>query len=234
MQIYRVWQSILMVACMGLIAGPVFGLSVLVAPGASSSTNIAPRLIGLGHTVYEIDPSTWDALFDYSAYDVVAFQFLSGNPADISHLVNAVDAGDIGVVFFRAAGAQATATALGLISSAFLDYQFAHPLSIVDNSHPITQFFQITTYELGYGNMTHVIDPGVNTTILANGVDGAALVVHNTRSVVATPYYGAYWEDDIETEAGLAITDNCLMWAAGEPIPVQQMTWGTVKSLYAD
>ena len=232
MQMSRAWQGILMVACMGLIAGPVFGLSILVAPGASPSTNIVPRLIGLGHTVQESDPSTWDALFDYSAYDVVAFQFLSSDPADISHLVTAVDAEEIGVVFFR--GVVATATALGLISSSSFDYQSAHPLSIVDNSHPITQFFQITTYELGHGNMTHVIDPGVNTTVLANGVDGAALVVHNTRSVVATPYYGAYWEDDIETEAGLAITDNCLMWAAGEPVSVQQMTWGTVKSLYVD
>ena len=221
-----------MVACMGLISSPVFGLSILVAPGASPVVNIVPRLIALGHTVQESDPSTWDALFDYSAYDVVAFQFLSSDPADISHLVNAVDAEEIGVVFFR--GAVATATALGLISSSSFDYQSAYPLSIVDNSHPITQFFQITTYELGYGNMTHVIDPGVNTTILANGVDGAALVVHNIRSVVATPYYGAYWEDDIETEAGLALTDNCLMWAAGEPVSVQQMKWGTVKSLYAD
>ncbi len=232
MQMYRVWQSIMMVACMGLIAGPVFGLSVLVAPGASSSTNIAPRLIGLGHTVYEIDPSTWDVLFDYSAYDVVAFQFLSGNPADISHLVNAVDAGDIGVVFFRAAGAQATATALGLISSSSFDYQLAHPLSIVDNSHPITQYLDITTYGLGYGNMTHVVDPGVNTTILGTGVDGAALVVHNTRSVVATPYYGAYWEQDIESEVGLAITDNCLVWAAGETVPVVTESFGSVKALY--
>ena len=221
-----------MIVCLGIIASPVSGLSILVAPGASPNVNIVPRLIGLGHTVQELDPSTWDALFDYSAYDVVAFQFLSSDPADISHLVNAVDAEEIGVVFFR--GGVATATALGLISSSSFDYQNAHPLSIVDNSHPITQFFQITTYDLGYGNMTHVIDPGVNTTILANGVGGAALVVHNTRSVVATPYYGAYWEDDIETEAGLAITDNCLMWAAGEPVPVQQMTWGTVKSLFAD
>ena len=219
-----------MVACMGLIASPVFGLSILVAPGASPNVNIAPRLIGLGHTVHELDPSTWDALFDYSAYDVVAFQFLSSDPADISHLVDAVDAGEIGVVFFR--GAVATATALGLISSSSLDYQSAHPLSIIDNSHPITQFFQITTYELGYGNMTHVIDPGVNTTILGTGVDGPALVVHNTRNVVATPYYGAYWEDDIETEAGLAITDNCLVWAAGEVVPVETESFGSVKALY--
>ena len=230
MQMSRAWQGILMVACMGLIAGPVFGLSILVAPGASPSVNIVPRLIGLGHTVHELDPSTWDALFDYSAYDVVAFQFLSSDPADIPHLVNAVDDGEIGVVFFR--GAVATATALGLISSSFLDYQFAHPLSIIDNSHPITQFFQITTYELGYGNMTHVIDPGVNTTILGTGVDGPALVVHNTRSVVATPYYGAYWEDDIETEAGLAITENCLVWAAGEVVPVETESFGSVKALY--
>ncbi len=219
-----------MVACMGLIASPVFGLSILVAPGASPNVNIAPRLIGLGHTVQELDPSTWDALFDYSAYDVVAFQFLSSDPADISHLVNAVDAEEIGVVFFR--GAVATATALGLISSSFFDYQFAHPLSIVDNNHPITQFFQITTYELGYGNMTHVIDPGVNTTILGTGVDGPALVVHNTRNVVATPYYGAYWEDDIETKAGLAITDNCLVWAAGGVVPVEAESFGSVKALY--
>ena len=219
-----------MVACMGLIASPVFGLSILVAPGASPNVNIVPRLIGLGHTVHESDPSTWDALFDYSAYDVVALQFLSSDPADISHLVDAVDAEEIGVVFFR--GGVATATALGLISSSFLDYQFAHPLSIIDNSHPITQFFQITTYELGYGNMTHVIDPGVNTTILGTGVGGPALVVHNTRNVVATPYYGAYWEDDIETEAGLAITDNCLVWAAGGVVPVETESFGSVKALY--
>ena len=217
---------------MGLIASPVFGLSILVAPGALPNVNIVPRLIGLGHTVHEIDPSTWDALFDYSAYDVVAFQFLSGSPADISHLVNAVDAGEIGVVFFR--GSQDTALALGLISSSSFDYQSANPLSLIDINHPITQFLQITTYYPGYGNMTYVTDPGVNTTILGTGVDGAALVAHNTRNVVATPYYGAYWEQDIETEVGLAITDNCLMWAAGEPVSVQPIAWGAVKSLFAD
>jgi hypothetical protein len=232
MQMFRAWQGILIVACMGLIASPVFGLSILVAPGASSNANIVPRLIGLGHTVHEIDSSTWDSLFDYSAYDVVAFQFLSGNPADIPHLVNAVDAGEIGVVFFRAAGSQTIALALGMISSSSFDYQFAHPLSIVDTSHPITQFFQLTTYELGYGNMTHVEDPGVDTTILGTGVDGPALVVHNTRNVVVTPYYGAYWESDIETEAGLAITDNCLVWAAGEAVPVEAESFGSVKALY--
>jgi len=69
---------------------------------------------------------------------------------------------------------------------------------------------------------------------LATGFLFVVYGLGRSRGVVATPYYGAYWEDDIETEAGLAITDNCLMWAAGEPIPVQQMTWGTVKSLYAD
>ena len=229
---FRVWQGILIVACMGLIASPVFGLTVLVAPGLFSNVDIVPRLVGLGHTVQVIDPATWDGSFDYSPYDVVAFQFLSDNPADISHLVANVDAEEIGVVFFRGMDTEETALALGLISSSVLDYQSTIPMNIVDNSHPITQYLEITTYDLGYGNMTWVKDPGVNTTILATGTDGAALVVHNTRKVVATPYYGAYWENDYETEVGFALTDNCLVWAAGGTVPVEEESFGSVKALY--
>lgn len=234
MKILKIWRMILLVLFMGLITSPALGLSILVAPGVNPDVDVVPRLIGLGHTVHEIDPSTWDSLFDYSAYDVVAFQFLSSSPADISHLVAAVDAGEIGVVFFRGAGCQDTAIALGLIASSTFDYQSAFPLSIVDTGHPITQYLEITTYNTGYGNMTYVLDPGLNTTTLATGPQGAALVVHNTRSVVAAPYYGAYWQNVNETEVGLAITDNCLVWAAGDPVPVQHMPWGTVKSLFSD
>ena len=226
--------GILIVVCTGLMAGPALGLSILVAPGGFSFVDIAPRLLALGHSVHEIDPSTWDAMFDYSAYDVVAFNYSSGNPADIPHLVDAVDSGVVGVVFFRGSGAQATATALGLISSGILDYQPAFPLSVVDISHPITRYLQITTYNPGYGNMTYVGSPGVDTTVLATGSAGAALVVHNTRHAVVTPYYGAYWELDFESEAGLAITDNCLVWAAGETVPAQQLAWGSVKALFTD
>jgi hypothetical protein len=234
MQGFRAWQGILVVAYLGLAAGSTLGLSVLVAPGVFSYVDVAPRLIGLGHTVTELDPATWDASFDYSAYDVVAFQYLSGNPADISHLVDAVDAEQIGVVCFRATGAEATAMALGLISSSVFDYQSSSPFSIVDNSHPITHNLDIATYNSGYGNMTYVIDPGVDTTILAQGPAGATLVVHNTRRAVAAPYYGAYWESESLTQVDQDLIDKCLKWAAGEPVPVLQTTWGMVKSLYAD
>jgi len=228
----RAWQFVLMVSSLGLVACPAWGLSILVGPPFYPDIDITPRLVGLGYTVYEIDPATWDSSFDYSAYDVVAFQFYSGEAADVAHLVAAVEAEVIGVVFFRGSLAEQTAMALGLISSGTFDYQLATQFNVVDNSHEITQNLDIATYNLLYTNMTHVVAPGANTTTLANGPNGAALVVHNTKRVVATPFYGHFAGYDNETEIGRGITDRCLRWAAGEPIPVVQIPWGTVKSKF--
>ncbi|MFH1844783.1 MAG: hypothetical protein ABIF77_16455 [bacterium] len=229
----RIWSGVLLVVCLGFFAGPALGLTILVTPASNPDIDITPRLIGLGHTVHEIDPATWDAQFDYSVYDVVAFQHAFSDPADIAHLVDAVDAETVGVVFFRV-NVEAAATALGLISSSSSDFQDGHQLSIVDNSHPITHDLAITIYDLGYVNMSYVANPAGGTTVLANGPDGAALVVHNSRRVVATPFYGHFAGHDNETAVGLGITSKSLDWAASEQVPVMQTTWGMVKALYAD
>ena len=234
MRMIKSWQWVLVLASLGLMAGSASGLTVLLSPGGNPDLNITPRLIELGHTVVESDPACWDALFDYSAYDVVAFEYGSSNPADITHLVDAVDADATGVVIFRASSSDATTTALGLIASSSVGYQSARQLSIIDNSHPITENLDITTYDLGYTNMCYVTDPGVDTTTLANGPDGAALVVHNTRRVVVTPFYGHFAGYDNESVIGRNLTDRCLTWAADEMVQAFESSWGAVKSLYAD
>ena len=190
--------------------------------GAASSTDVAPRLEGLGHTVVVSDAATWNGSFDYSPYDVVAFEFSSQNPADIGHLVDAVDAGTVGVVFFRGFYAEPTALALGLITtSAINDLDWVTPtdLGIVDNSHPITSGQPIGVQNLGYTYMSEVHSPdGGNTTTLANGPKGSpALLVHNTRRAVVTPFYGHFAGYDSENATGLRITQLTLCWASGDP-----------------
>lgn len=230
----RVWPGLLTVACLGLFANPVHGLSILVAPGTNPDIDIVPRLIELGHTVQEMDPANWDATFDYSTYDVVAFQFSSGDPADIPNLVAAVDAEEVGVVCFRATSSIGIATALGLIVAGTFDYQNGHQFSVIDNAHAITHNLEITTYDLGYTNMSYVTDPGLNTTTLGNGPDGAALVVHDSRRAVMVPFYGHFAGYDTETEIGKGITDRSLLWAANQLVPSHQTTWSTVKSYFSD
>jgi len=128
----------------------------------------------------------------------------------------------------------ATAIALGLVSAESVEFQNANQLQVVDNSHPITHDLDITTYDLGYGNMSYVEFPAAGTTVLANGASGAALVVHDSRRVVATPFYGHFSGHDSETAIGLGITSKSLDWAAREQVPVLHTTWGNVKALYAD
>ena len=135
-------------------------------------------------------------------------------------------AGEVGVVFFRGEGAQATARALGIIQDTTLAYplnwQFAYNnLNVVDNSHPITAGFDLGLHDLGYRYMSYVPEPGAETTVLATGLDGAALVVHNRLRVAVNPSYahvdGLYVD---ETPFGLALTERTLQWAAeatGDP-----------------
>ncbi|MDH3217480.1 MAG: hypothetical protein OEN01_14555 [Candidatus Krumholzibacteria bacterium] len=221
------------VVCVLLFAvAPAHALSILLAGG---TMNCVPRLTGLGHTVTVSDETTWGSIFDYSPYDVVAFEFGSTNPTDINRLVAAVDAGQVGVVFFRGAGAEATAIALGLITGLAVFWQTPTDLNVVDNSHCITSHLPLGIINLGYMYMSYVQSPGASTTALATGPDGAALLVHNTRRAAITPYYAHATDHNLENSAGLAITDRTLQWAAGQACtttPVEQTTWGAVKALY--
>jgi len=233
MLIIKTWHRILLVVGLVLIAAPALGLSVLLSPGTYVDVEITTRLLELGHTVTESDPLNWDGLFDYSVYDVVAFEFASSSPADVSHLVEAVDAGIVGVVIFRGgSGVEAIASALGLIADSGLSFQGGHQATILANPHLITQNHTPATYDLGYTNTSKVDNPGVDTTILVGGPDGAALVVHNTRRAVVTPFYGHFAGYDNETEVGLTLTDNSLTWAADEIVSILDMSWGSVKTLY--
>jgi len=193
------------------------GVSILLAENSDSGIDVIPRLTGLGHTVTTSPASTWGASFDYSPYDVVAFEYKSQNPADISHLVGAVDAGTVGVVFFRGYGAESTASALGLIGGGSLWWQTPTNLNVLDNSHFITSNLPLGIQNLGYTYMSLIGNPGVNTTTLATGPSGAALVVHNTRLAVVTPFYGHGSMYNSENATGLELTQQSILWAAGYP-----------------
>ena len=181
-------------------------------------------LESLGHTVTTtatVPTYTWGSSFDYSAYDLVVFAYDASNPADVGHLVAAVAAGEVGVVFFRGDGAQITARALGIIQDttlAFpLKWQYAYAnLNVVDNTHPITAGTALGLHDLGYRYMSYIPEPGADTTVLATGLDGAALVVHNSLRVAVNPSYahvdGLFVD---ETAFGLELTERVLQWAAG-------------------
>ncbi len=92
--------------------------------------------------------------------------------------------------------------------------------------------------DLGYTYMATVANPGANTTVLANGDDGAALVVHNELRIVSTPFYGYsctmgnclldYEVDNApESALGIQLTENSLQWAAGNltVVPVPAAVW---------
>jgi len=190
------------------------GLNILLAE-KGNTPDVEPRLVGLGHTLTVSEPSTWGASFDYSPYDVVAFQHGSQNPADIAHLVHAVIDETVGVVFFRGYGAEQTAVALGLTNGATLDWQAPTDLNIIVNSHQITSTLSLGIHDLGYTYMTAIQDPAPNTSVLATGpAGGAALVVHNTLRAVITPFYGHGAGYNDETADGLEITQRTLSWAA--------------------
>lgn len=203
-------------------------LSILIN-GGNGEREVTERLEGLGHTVTDSNAVWWNSNWDYSAYDVVAFEYGASNPSDISNLVAAVEAQEVGVVFFRGWGAGNTMSALGLGAGAG-DWQYAqNNLDIVDNSHYITQGTSLGINDLGYTYMSYEAAPGANTTVLANGADGAALVVHNTLRVALTPFYGHYSGYDDETALGLQLTENTLQWAAGADnlsvVPVPAAVW---------
>lgn len=178
-------------------------------------------LQGLGHTVTStVYPWTWGSNFDYSAYDLVVFGYGGGNPADIPNLVAAVEAGEVGVVFLRGEGAEATARALGILQNTTTAYpmkwQLAYAnLNVVDNSHYITQGAALGLHDLGHKYMSYIPEPGVNTTVLATGLDGAALVVHNNLRVAVNANYAHLDGLANETAFGRELTERTLQWAAG-------------------
>lgn len=210
-----------LVGLLGVVLGagvPCVAAAETILLSSSGQNLVLDRLTGLGHSVVVSDASTWDSSFDYSPYDIVAFQFESLNPADIAHFVDAVDNGVVGTVFFR--GGQSlpgrnedTAIALGLIDSESLWWQTPTDLNVIDNTHPITFGLSLGVENLGYKYMAYVEHPGQNTTTLATGPRGAALVVHNSRRAVVTPFYGHPAEYDGENAFGLEITQRTIKWA---------------------
>ena len=57
------------------------GVEILLSDnGGSATVDVIPRLLSLGHNVTVSNPGTWGSSFDYSAYDVVAFEFGSPSP----------------------------------------------------------------------------------------------------------------------------------------------------------
>ncbi|MBN2271914.1 MAG: hypothetical protein JXN61_14960 [Sedimentisphaerales bacterium] len=214
-------RAISVIAVLAVVLGAArqtrAGVSILLADNFGTTPNVIPRLTGLGHTVTVSSASTWGAAFDYSPYDVVAFEYRSQNPGDISHLVATVNAGTVGVVFFRGYGAESTASALGLAGGGSLDWQTPTNLNVLDNSHFITSNLSLGVQNLGYTYMSLIHDPGVNTTTLATGPAGAALVVHDTLRAVITPFYGHLSAYDNENATGLEVTQQSILWAAGYP-----------------
>lgn len=190
-------------------------MAILLSNNGSSGTDVVSRLTGLGHTVTVSNAATWGDAFNYVPYDVVAFEFGSANPANIARFVNAVAAGDVGAVFLRGYGAEATATALGLISGGTLNWQSPGNLNLVNNSHYITSGESLGVHNVGYTYMSATNAPGMGTTTLATGPSGAALVVSNTTRAVLTPFYGHSSNYASETPFGVQITQRSLEWAAG-------------------
>jgi hypothetical protein len=215
-------------------------LSILYA-GTFPEMDPVPRLEGLGHTVTQLSTNEWGSGFDYSPYDLVVLGYDAQDPRSIPNLVAAVRAGKVGVVFLRGWSADVTAQALGLTESADpgslgqLQYQFAYDnLNIVDNSHPITEGIELGLYDLGHRWMTHVTEPGADTTVLATGEEGAALLVHNSLRVVATPFYGHLEDYDLETEFGIALTERALQWAAQRAVLIDIRPSSSVNKVFPE
>ncbi|MBT8131510.1 MAG: VPLPA-CTERM sorting domain-containing protein [Gammaproteobacteria bacterium] len=143
----------------------------------------------------------------------------------MNHLVAQVQAGNVGVVFFRSWGADETAQALGMSGGEF-NWQYANQFNVVDNGHYITDGVATGQYDLGYTYMTSSPNPGADTTVLATGSDAAALIVHNTWRVAITPFYGHVdgWDD--ESILATQITERTLQWAAGASVvPLPAAVW---------
>jgi len=215
-------------------------LSILYA-GVHPEMDPVPRLEELGHTVTKLSTNDWGSGFDYLPYDVVVLAYDAQNPRSIPNLVAAVRAGKVGVVFLRGWSAEATAQALGLTeredipTEGQLQYQFAYDnLNIVDNTHPITEGLGLGIQDLGHRWMTHVTEPGPDTTVLATGQEGAALVVHNSLRVVATPFYGHFDDYELETEFGIALTERALQWAAQRAVLIDIRPSSSVNRVFPE
>jgi len=197
-----------------------FGASILLSvPG--SGLNIATGLAALGNTVTVSDPTTWDSSFDYSAFDVVAFQAAAVDPADIANLVAAVQADQVGVVAFNGFGAENTLAALGLLDSPVSPgAAFPGTIDILNNTHPITQGLPLGPRPLGLARVATYSNPGADTTTLANAQSGQpSLVVSNLYRVVGVPYYfGTDTNPSLGNDSSAFITINAINWAA-TPIP---------------
>ena len=220
--------------CLLAPLSPAHAASILLAPSGTPGIEVQARLVGLGHTVTVGNPASWGAGFDYAPYDVVVFQFSSNDPADIAHLVAAVDASQVGVVFFRGFGTENTALALGLISGGQLNWQSRTDLNVTNNTHALTAGLSLGVQNLGYNFMSWVEVPaGATTTTLATGPGGAALVVHNTRRAVITPFYAHDSGYADENATGLDVTQRSILWAAGDQAtPVATSSWGRIKATY--
>ena len=223
----KLWKFIFIVSVLPLSTS-VGASMILLSDNTGAGLSVYDRLVGLGHSVTISDSSTWDASFDYSIYDVVAFEYASKNPFDMSNFVDAVSTNQVGALFFRGADAESTSFALGLTSTSTntLNWQTPTSLDIVDNSHYITSGLSTGANDLGYSYMSYVNNPGADTTVLGNGSSGASLVVHNTLRAAITPFYGHTSGYDNETQIGLDITQRSIEWAAGATVvPVPASVW---------
>ncbi|MCX6951530.1 MAG: VPDSG-CTERM sorting domain-containing protein [Verrucomicrobia bacterium] len=216
MKLKKLTSLILTVLGLALPLQQASAISILLADnGVGGGVDVIPRLTGLGYSVTVSNAATWGATFDYSPFDVVAFEYNSANPANIAHLVSAVTAGDVGVVFFRGYGTESTAQALGLITGGSMNWQSPTTLNVTNNTHYITEDLTLGTHNLGYTYMTSVSTAAAGTTTLASGSSGGALIVSNTLRAVITPFYGHSANYNSETADGLEITQRTIEWAAG-------------------
>ncbi len=129
--------------------------------------------------------------------------------------------------------AENTAIALGMITGTALHWQTPTDLLVLNNTHPITTGLALGVQNLGYTYMSHpqAVDLA-NTTTLASGPGGPALVVHNDRRVVITPYYGHSANHDLENQTGLDTTQQSLIWAAEGTVSVEASSWARVKATH--
>jgi hypothetical protein len=237
---YRFFAAVLLVA----FSVNANALSILLS-GGSSERDLSERLTSMGHTVVYSQANFWTSTNTiYKDYDVVALHTGTNEVADIDHLLTAVQKEEVGVVFFRGTTfdglyevPSATAIALGMGDGIFTS-QFTYAqdsmgnntdtsiFDIIDTSHPITQGMSLGINDLGYTYMSLIPAPGVDTTVLANGADGAALVVHNSFRVAITPFYGHPDGYDDETALATQLTENTLQWAAGMTVvPIPAAVW---------
>ena len=222
-------HRILLTLLLATLSLNAHALSILIS-GDKPERDVTARLEGLGHTLTQSNAAWWGSTWDYSAYDVVVLQYATNEVADTANLLSAVQAGETGVVFFRAWGAHDTAYDLGMTSDNNVDnmhWQAAgNNFDIVDNSHYITKGWDLGQHDLGFNYMTQLLNPGANTTTLANGADGAALVVHNSLRMAVAPFYGHENGYNDETAFGIELTERTLKWAAGaDVVPIPAAAW---------